>query len=170
MALVYQHIRQDNKKIIYIGISNRDDFKRPFNFHHRNKEWHKIFDIFPIKVEIIKDNISIEAACELEKELIKKYGKAKDNTGSLVNFGDGGEAFKPKAFLNKQKGIINSCRSVLFTHKDIKLEWCGVLNVRLVNEFKFLHKQLNNGVLSWRINRTTWLSVNQLKRILNVRT
>jgi len=53
-----------------------------------------------------------------------------------------------------------------YTHKNIKFEWLGGLDVRLPNQFVYLKKQLNNGSLSWRLNRTTWLSINQLKRII----
>jgi hypothetical protein len=29
-----------------------------------------------------------------------------------------------------------------------------------------LKKHLNNGVLSWKLNRNTWLSINQLREII----
>ena len=57
----------------------------------------------------------------------------------------------------------------VYTHKLIKFEYNGKLNIRLPHQFAYLKKQLNNGVLSWRLNRTTWLSINQLKKILHER-
>ena len=54
-----------------------------------------------------------------------------------------------------------------YTHKNIEFDWVGGLNIRLQNNFVYLKKQINNGVLSWRLNRTTWLSINQLKKIIN---
>jgi hypothetical protein len=54
-----------------------------------------------------------------------------------------------------------------YIHKNIEFDWDGGLNIRLQNNFVYLKKQINNGVLSWRLNRTTWLSIYQLKKIIN---
>ena len=54
-----------------------------------------------------------------------------------------------------------------YIHKNIEFDWDGGLNIRLSKDFVYLKKQINNGVLSWRLNRTTWLSINQLKKIIN---
>jgi hypothetical protein len=53
-----------------------------------------------------------------------------------------------------------------YTHKEIEFEHLGGLDVRLPNMFVYLKRQINNGSLSWRLNRTTWLSVKQLKEII----
>jgi hypothetical protein len=42
-------------------------------------------------VEKVHDNISNNVAITLEKELIAKYGRITNNTGTLCNFTDGGE-------------------------------------------------------------------------------
>lgn len=57
-------------------------------------------------------------------------------------------------------------QTITYTHKEIKFEWLGGLDVRLPNMFVYLKRQNNNGSLAWRLNRTTWLSVNQLKKII----
>ena len=57
-------------------------------------------------------------------------------------------------------------QTVNYTHKGIEFQWGGKLNVYLNNSFIPLKLQLNNGSPSWRLNRNTWLSVNQLKGIL----
>lgn len=56
-----------------------------------------------------------------------------------------------------------------YIHRFVQFEYNGKLNIRLPHSFAYLKKQLNNGVLSWRLNRATWLSINQLKKILNER-
>ena len=54
-----------------------------------------------------------------------------------------------------------------YTHKGVEFWWGGGLNLFLKNEIMPLKPQLNNGSLSWRLNRRTWISVNQLKKIKN---
>ena len=53
-----------------------------------------------------------------------------------------------------------------YTHKNVKFEYGGGLNVFLPNKFLPLKLQLNNYSPSWRLNRNTWLSVKQLKEII----
>ena len=54
----------------------------------------------------------------------------------------------------------------IYTHKNVEFCWWGGLNVSLKDELRFLKLTLNNGSPSWRLNRNTWLSVKQLKNIL----
>jgi hypothetical protein len=90
MAVVYLHKRKDNNEVFYIGIGN--DIKRAFDIKNRkNKHWKKVVNKYGHIVEIIKDNLSWDEACELEKYWIKFYGRFDLNGGTLVNMTDGGE-------------------------------------------------------------------------------
>jgi len=89
MALVYKHLRKDTNEIFYIGIGS--DIDRITSRHHRNPLWLNIVNKVGYDYEIIEDNLSWEAACELEKKLIMEYGRRDNNTGILVNMTDGGE-------------------------------------------------------------------------------
>jgi hypothetical protein len=92
MSIVYKHIRLDNNEIFYIGIGK--SIKRAYNKNNnRSKFWKNIVDKTDYKVEIIKDDLSWKEACELEKKLIKKYGRKDLNTGTLVNLTNGGDGY-----------------------------------------------------------------------------
>lgn len=116
-AFVYQLI--DNRpdslnygKPFYIGISSHDNkfvksfswkYYRPFT-HFTQKSLKqdknlikkaiikKILDLglSPL-VKIVSENLTLEEAFDLEKSLIRKYGKISDGSGILSNISDGGE-------------------------------------------------------------------------------
>lgn len=99
-------------KPFYIGISSHDNqlasldnqkYARPY-YHFTNKciktcnnplKNAVILDIlshnFKPEVKILKENISLEDAFDLEKALIRQFGKKCDNDGILTNISDGGE-------------------------------------------------------------------------------
>ena len=54
-----------------------------------------------------------------------------------------------------------------YTHKGVEFQWHGRLNIFRKQDLMPMKMQLNNGVISWRLNRTTWLSIKQLKNIIN---
>jgi len=91
MSYVYQHIRLDKNEVFYVGIGSDSKNKRAYNSINRTEFWKTIFDKTEIKVEIIKENISWDDACKLEKQLIKKYGRKDLGLGTLVNLTDGGD-------------------------------------------------------------------------------
>ena len=90
---VYQHIRLDKNEPFYIGIGNKKNFQRAFEFRKdkRNQIWWKIYNKTTIKVEIICENLSKQEAATKEQELIKKYGRKDLNEGFLCNMTDGGD-------------------------------------------------------------------------------
>lgn len=53
-----------------------------------------------------------------------------------------------------------------YTHRGLEFEWWGGLNISKPNKIMPLKLVFNNGSLSWRLNRNTWLSVKQLKNII----
>lgn len=90
-SYVYKHIRLDTNQIFYIGVGTDKNYKRAFSKAGRNIFWKRIIDKTDYRVEIIKDNMSIEEAYCLEIELINKYGFRYNNTGILCNLSIGGK-------------------------------------------------------------------------------
>ena len=89
MAYVYKHIRKDTNEVFYIGIGKTK--RRLTNRHGRNDRWTKLVNKVGFVAEIIEDGLDWDAACEMEKKLIKEYGRADLGEGKLVNMTDGGD-------------------------------------------------------------------------------
>jgi hypothetical protein len=90
---VYQHIRKDKDEPFYVGIGNKVNYARAYEFRKdkRNEVWWKIYSKTEIQVNIIFDRISKEEASAKEQELIKKFGRRDLNEGPLCNMTDGGD-------------------------------------------------------------------------------
>jgi hypothetical protein len=89
MAVVYQHTRVDTNEIFYIGIGSEK--RRAYSKYKRSQFWHNIVNKVGYTVEILYENIDWEKACEIEKDLIKKYGRKDLKQGRLINMTDGGD-------------------------------------------------------------------------------
>ena len=72
MAVVYIHMKPSTRDIYYVGIGN--DIKRAHNTTKRNDYWKRKYNKYGLKVDIISQNISLEAAREMEKFLIASIG------------------------------------------------------------------------------------------------
>jgi len=92
MAIVYAHIRKDTDQIFYIGIGKKKE--RAHSQAGRNKHWKCIVNKVGYEVVIFKEDVTWEEACNLEKSLIKEYGRRDLGTGTLVNMTDGGEGIE----------------------------------------------------------------------------
>jgi len=114
---VYKHIRLDKNEPFYIGIGNKKNYSRAYEFtkDKRNEIWWKIYNKTLIKVEIIYENLTKQEASIKEQELIKKYGRKDLNEGSLCNLTDGGD------------GIWNCVRSEE-TKKKLSEQKIGIKN------------------------------------------
>ena len=86
--VVYRHIRLDTNLVFYIGYGNLD---RPYSKKNRNKHWLNITNKTEYEVQILKSNLSIQDAKELEIILVDYYGRQNLGTGILVNLTDGGD-------------------------------------------------------------------------------
>lgn len=116
-------------KPFYIGISAHENtmtdtltskYLRPYSHFTEKSLSH---EINPIKksiiesileqkllpeVKILNTGLLLEKACEIEKSLIKQYGKVIDKTGNLANISDGGEGvllITPEIIDRKSKKI-----------------------------------------------------------------
>lgn len=107
-AIVYQHRRNDNGAIFYIGIGSEKG--RAYKKACRNKHWHHIVDKHGYTVEIIYHSLCMADACKIEIDLIAKYKRFSDG-GTLVNSSTGGDA---AAFGCKQTPEMKKIRSDRF--------------------------------------------------------
>lgn len=112
-ALIDNRLYSDNyNKPFYIGISSHDNqlsalnhikYARPY-YHFTNKCIKTcnnplkniiVLDILnnnlQPKIKILKENITLEEAFDIEKRLIQQFGKKCDRNGILTNISDGGE-------------------------------------------------------------------------------
>jgi hypothetical protein len=68
MAVVYIHMKPNTRDIFYVGIGN--DIKRAYRNEGRNDHWTKVYNKYGKVVDIIAQDISLDAAKEMEKHLI----------------------------------------------------------------------------------------------------
>lgn len=95
---VYQHIRLDKNEIFYVGVGTHHKKTLLNGYYysrakakHSNKIWQSIINKSNYRAEIIYESNNHNAVLEYEKQLILRYGKIYNQTGSLANFTDGGE-------------------------------------------------------------------------------
>lgn len=90
MAYVYAHRKLSDHSLFYIGISDKDKYRKTTK-HHRSVFWNNTFEKHGAYYEVLAENISFDEAKELEVFLIALIGRADINTGTLVNLTDGGD-------------------------------------------------------------------------------
>jgi hypothetical protein len=86
---VYGHFVPNSKEPFYIGKGTGRRYKKRDN---RNKWWKNIVAKYGFEARILHDGLTELEALELEKQLIKEYGRLDNKAGPLVNLTDGGEA------------------------------------------------------------------------------
>jgi hypothetical protein len=156
MAIVYLHKRNDTDTVFYVGIGKTK--YRAYSKSGRNKHWHNVVNKVGYSVEIIEDNILIENAFVMEKELIEKYGKISSG-GSLVNITNGGEfndywtgkkhTEKTKKLMSKaHNGKKFSSESITKMKKPKSLQHCeNISKGRIGMKFSETHiKNLSNSL------------------------
>lgn len=157
---IYQHIRLDTNEVFYIGkgVQKKQNYQyyRAFDKKRRNNIWNSIVSKTGFKVEILATNLSEKECFNLEIELISKYGKIFDNSGTLANYTDGGEG-QLRFHKNSKKQIeaADKARKIAWklpkTKKQIEAVTKNILkanpeksvlqydlNMTLLNEFKSL--------------------------------
>lgn len=101
MAIVYKHIRKDSREVFYVGIGKNRE--RAYSQANRNKHWKHIVEKVGYEVIILREDITWKEACNLEKNLIKEYGRRDLKAGTLVNMTDGGEGIENPSEELRQK-------------------------------------------------------------------
>lgn len=116
--LVYKHITLDTHEVFYIGIGSKKRSKAKNN--NRSIYWNNIVNKHSYYINILKENLTWEEACELEELLILEYGRRDLNTGSLVNLTSGGEGslgIKVSDETKYKLSIINKGKILTKEHK-----------------------------------------------------
>ena len=114
MAIVYQHIRLDTNDVFYIGIGKI--LTRASSKANRNQYWKNVVNKHSYEIEILFKDLDWKEACQIEKYLIKYYGRSDLGLGTLVNMTDGGD------------GIVNlhkNSRKKISNHMKGNIIWLG---------------------------------------------
>lgn len=85
--VLYRHLKL-NGEVFYIGIGSKS---RAYSKKRRNTFWYNITNKYEYEVQILKKDLSLKEACELEIILIDYYGRRNLGLGLLVNLTNGGE-------------------------------------------------------------------------------
>lgn len=94
---VYIHKRKSDGVVFYVGkgsmrpTDKRQTYKRAKSSSLRSLWWQRVAEKHGFEAEIIADCRTDGAAQNLEKALIKKYGRLQLGLGTLVNMTDGGD-------------------------------------------------------------------------------
>jgi hypothetical protein len=146
MAYVYQHKRLDTDQVFYVGIGDGEDYKRAYSTKGRNKWWKNIVSKHNYKVEILKDNLNWEQACDIEKYYIKKYGRLVDG-GILVNITEGGDGFKSNHTNETKVKISNTLSNKTYEeihgYKNANIER-EKRRIAAINQWKSIDKNAKN--------------------------
>ena len=86
---VYLHKKKTNGEVFYVG---KGSGRRAWEYGSRNKYWRSIEKAHGCVVEIYANDLQEWYALELESELILRYGRRIDKTGTLCNITTGGES------------------------------------------------------------------------------
>jgi hypothetical protein len=105
---VYCHKNPITHEIFYIG---KGTGSRAYITQSRGKFWKHYVNKYGIPiVEILQNNLNELEAFELEKQLIKEYGRRNTNSGCLVNSTDGGEGCSGMKHTDETKKTLSISR------------------------------------------------------------
>jgi|GEM_PF-3298330 len=152
MASIYRHVKRATGEVFYIGITINN--KRPYSKSDRNIFWYNLVSKYDYDVEILKTNLSLREAQELEEILINYYGRRDLGKGTLVNLTNGGELNKgctpsletrkkqsiaklgrPRKYETKVK-ISNSCQGISRSGEHLEKPIVAI-DIETNKEFKF---------------------------------
>lgn len=104
---VYFHRKATTGEIFYVGKGKGN---RAWSRKSRNKFWKAVEKNHGFIVEIFMYGLQEWYALELEKDLISKYGRRNNDTGTLTNITDGGEGVSglEHSLENRHKASIRS--------------------------------------------------------------
>jgi hypothetical protein len=140
MAYVYKHIRKDTNEVFYIGIGKTQ--KRMISNNARNNHWKNIVNKVGFEYKIIEDNLSWADACELEKQLIRGYGRYDLGLGPLVNMTDGGDGTNGIIYTKERNEKISKTLTGRVKSKLSKEHIQKIRNTALQNNIKGINTGL----------------------------
>ena len=112
---VYIHVLENNTPF-YVGIGQNN---RAFDLSGRTQAWKKYYTD-KCKYAIVEENLTLEDACIIEQNLIKKYGRLCDNTGTLVNKQLGGLIPFIDFYLNTSIFALDFYGNIIKAYNNIK--------------------------------------------------
>lgn len=132
---VYLHIRPDTDDVFYVGIGN---IRRPYKVSGRNNIWRRIVDknSGQYTINILRTNVSWDACCKLEVELIKQFGRINNGTGTLCNMTDGGEGSQGVVISVERRAEISKFHKGRPTSEATKIK---MRNAQLGKKLTFEH-------------------------------
>jgi len=131
MFYVYEYYIIDTLEVFYVGKGTGRRFK---DLHNRSNYFLSVYNKYNCAVKIIKDNLSNEEACALEKERIKEL---RNINQARCNFTDGGTGFSTGE-LNptKQKPHFGTANGMFTCNIDFKKEKNPFFGKRHTDETK----------------------------------
>lgn len=149
--IVYRHLKP-NGEVFYIGIG---DVIRAYRKVGRNKHWKNIVNKYGYEVQILKEDLSWEDACELECILIDYYGRRDLGLGPLVNMTDGGEGTLNYTHSEETRVKLSEANTGKFMSEETKLKISEALTGKKVSdEAKAKISEANRGKPSPRKGKT----------------
>ena len=127
---VYVYLREDGNppSPYYVGKGKQNRFKAKHGRKNTNNGYWN-----PPKEEnicFVKTNLTDAEAIELEKKLIKQYGRKDNNTGILRNFTDGGEGSSGRIIKQETRELM----SKQLTGRKLSPETCAKISEKLKGE------------------------------------
>lgn len=180
MAIVYQHRRLDTNNIFYIGIELDSDKRKALGLRSkkitgRSKYWNNIINKTDYNIEILFNNLTNNEAKEIEKYLIKFYGRKDLGLGTLVNLTDGGdgaigcvksEELKSK-ISNSLKGKRNGINNPMYGKNPYKNKIHYASKKVINTETKIIYNTVKEVLIMTGIPKTTfsrWLGNQKLNK------
>lgn len=156
---LYRHVRLDTNMPFYIGVSKKNHLKikgfnteyaRAFEKTKRTQFWKNVIKKTKYVVEILLESDDKNFILNKEIEFIKRYGKKIDNTGTLVNFSNGGEFNDGHKNRNVSITQLNLAGNTIKIWKQAR-EISEKTNMALTNIVKCCrHKQLTAYGYKWK--------------------
>ena len=112
---VYIHVLEDDTPF-YVGMGQNN---RASDLTGRTEAWKKHYNT-NCKYAIVEENLTLEQACSIEQNLIKKYGRLCDNTGTLVNKQLGGLIPFIDFYLNTSIFALDFYGNIIKAYNNIK--------------------------------------------------
>lgn len=151
---VYIHKKLNTDDIFYVGLGKG---RRAYNKNARSRWWKNIVNKYGLTIEITSENISFKEAAEIEKYLIKYYGRLDLGTGCLVNLTDGGEGSNGRVYFVTEK-TREKMRNSGGSRKGFKLSEEHKLKLGISKGFKIINKDTN----------IIYHSISEASRVLNL--
>jgi len=172
---VYFHRRLVDYKVFYVGMGK---IKRAMSSGDRSKWWQNVVKKYGYRVEIVHENLHWEEAARLEIFYIKKFGRADQGKGILVNMTDGGDGafgkipWKIGSKLSKEtkdkisKSRKGKCSKQLKIHllKQNSIKAKKVVITSITNEIVGHYSSLNEAARTLDLDESCLSKVCQNKR------